>query len=365
MASRKNRKRNANRKSPKSGAGRWGRFSQVFSARWAALQAWIASHRLHAIVIGFAALFFGGLLGGYWIASWLERAEEPPFKYASIDDLISKLDYTEVTPGQPRVTLEEKAPVKPPPAPPRVEVAAAQQPTWRRNALPFRDLRRPLVAIVIDDVGVDRPRSKRAWELPGPLTMSFLPYAKDLREQARAARARGHELMLHLPMEPSGRNDPGPGALLVSLSEGELKRRVTAALDSFDGYVGVNNHMGSRFTTQRTGMQPVLAQFKARGLMFLDSRTSAQTVGDQIAQEIGLPSITRHVFLDDDDNVASVRAKLAEVERLAKSQGFVVAIGHPHESTLQALGEWLPRAAERGITLAPASAILRKRNGWD
>ena len=114
--------------------------------------------------------------------------------------------YTEVEPGKPRPTLEEK----PRPAAKVVAAVSADQ-TWRRNAVPFRDLNsRPLVAIVIDDVGLDRPRSKRAWELPGPLTMSFLPYAKDLREQARAARARGHELMLHLPMEPNGRNDPGP-----------------------------------------------------------------------------------------------------------------------------------------------------------
>ena len=231
--------------------------------------------------------------------------------------------------------------------------------------MPFRDLKRPLVAIVIDDVGLDRPRSMRAWELPGPLTMSFLPYARDLREQTRAARARGHELMLHLPMEPTGRNDPGPGALLLSHRDPELERRLAAALDSFDGYVGANNHMGSRFTAHRPGMEVALRHFKARGLLFLDSRTSAQTVGDQIAQEIGLPSVTRHVFLDDDDSLPAVRARLAETERLAKTQGFVVAIGHPHESTLQALSEWLPRAAERGLALAPISAVLRKRYGWD
>ena len=232
--------------------------------------------------------------------------------------------------------------------------------------MPFRDLNsRPLVAIVIDDVGIDRPRSKRAWELPGPLTMSFLPYAKDLREQARAARARGHELMLHLPMEPTGRNDPGPNALLVSLTDAELRQRTAAALDSFDGYAGVNNHMGSRFTAFRPGMETVLRQFKGRGLMFLDSRTTAQTVGDQMAQEMGLPSIVRHVFLDDDELLDAVRRKLAEAEAVARRQGFVVAIGHPHEATLQALGEWLPGRQGKGMALAPATAVLRKRNGWD
>ena len=232
--------------------------------------------------------------------------------------------------------------------------------------MPFADLNsRPLIAIVIDDVGLDRPHSRRAWELPGPLTMSFLPYAKDLREQAKAARAHGQELMLHLPMEPMGRADPGPGALLVSLSESELKQRVTTALDSFEGYVGVNNHMGSRFTANKPDMETVLKLFKARGLMFLDSRTSAQTVGEQTAQELGVPNMPRNVFLDDDEAIDAVRRRLAETEAIARRQGFVVAIGHPHEATLQALAEWLPGLAAKGFVLAPATAVLRKRNGWD
>ena len=113
--------------------------------------------------------------------------------------------------------------------------------------------------------------------------------------------------MLHLPMEPNGRNDPGPNALLVSLSDAELRQRTTAALDSFDGFAGVNNHMGSRFTAFKPGMETVLRQLKGRGLMFLDSRTSAQSVGDQLAQEMGVPSIVRHVFLDDEESLDAVR----------------------------------------------------------
>jgi polysaccharide deacetylase 2 family uncharacterized protein YibQ len=171
--------------------------------------------------------------------------------------------------------------------------------------------------------------------------------------------------MLHLPMEPGGRNDPGPNALLVSLSDVELRQRTNTALDSFDGYAGVNNHMGSRFTALRPGMETVLRQFKGRGLMFLDSRTSPQSVGDQVAQEIGVPSIARHVFLDDDESLDAVRRRLAETETVARRQGFVVAIGHPHEATLQALAEWLPTLQAKGLALAPATAVLRKRNGLE
>jgi polysaccharide deacetylase 2 family uncharacterized protein YibQ len=375
MASKKNRSRNSNRKSPKVAP----RLSDRLAARFRSHIDWIKAHRGRSIALAVVLLFGGSLLGGYWVAGRLDSldrdraaretleqmkrgaAAEPETRYARIEDIPGLSKYTDAEPGKPRPTLEEKAG-------PKQQVAAAVAPeaTWRRNSVLFRDLNsKPLVAIVIDDVGIDRPRSKRAWELPGPLTLSFLPYAKDLREQARVARARGHELMLHLPMEPNGRNDPGPNALLVSLTDSELKQRVTAALDSFDGYVGVNNHMGSRFTTFRPGMETVLRQFKSRGLMFLDSRTTAQSVGDQTAQELGVPSIVRHVFLDDDESIDAVRRKLADVEAVARRQGFVVAIGHPHDATLQALAEWLPTLQAKGMVLAPATAVLRKRNGWD
>ena len=376
MASRKNRSGKANRRSPKAASGVADRLRRLGTAA----VAWIDAHRWHSIALGMLLLFTGSLMVGYWLAERLEMRDgdrvardtlqemkrgassDSGPRYARIEDIPGLPQYTDAEPGRPRATVEEKPRARPQ----QLAAAASSVETWRRNALPFADLNsRPLVAIVIDDVGIDRPRSKRAWELPGPLTMSFLPYAKDLAEQARIARGRGHELMLHLPMEPSGRNDPGPNALLVSLSDGELRQRTQTALDSFEGYAGVNNHMGSRFTAFRPGMETVLRQFRSRGLMFLDSRTTPQSVGDQVAQEIGLPGIVRHVFLDDDESLDSVRRKLAETEAVARRQGFVVAIGHPHEATLQALAEWLPGLPGKGLALAPATAVLRKRNGWD
>jgi len=380
MASKKNRSGKANRKSPKRPVT----LRDHVAKRFNDFVIWIEGHRWHALIAGFVLLFTGSLLGGYWLANRLDSVDRgkevrdiladmkrdtgptrDTGKYARIEDIPGLPQYTETEPGQQRATIEEK----PRTAKPGVQVAAATGsalPTWRRNAVPFADLNsKPLVAIVIDDVGLDRPHSKRAWELPGPLTMSFLPYSKNLRDQAQAARAHGNELMLHMPMEPMGRADPGPNALLVSLSDSDLRQRVTTDLDSFDGYVGVNNHMGSRFTAFRPGMETVLQLLHARGLLFLDSRTTAQSVGDQLAQELGVPSVTRNVFLDDDEAIEQVKRRLAETEQVARRQGFVVAIGHPHEATLQALSEWLPGLAAKGFALAPLTAALRKRNGLD
>src|SRR5215468_10816044 len=239
MASRKNRSGKANRRSPKPASGAADRLRRLGTAA----VAWIDAHRWHSIAVGMLLLFTGSLMVGYWLAERLEMKDGDRLAR----DTLEEMKRGASTDSGPRYARIEDIPGLP----------------------------------QYTDAEPGRPRSKRAWELPGPLTMSFLPYAKDLGEQARSARGRGQELMLHLPMEPSGRNDPGPNALLVSLTDAELRQRTQTALDSFEGYAGVNNHMGSRFTAFRPGMETVLRQFRSRGLMFLDSRTTPQSVGDQ------------------------------------------------------------------------------------
>src|SRR3546814_10885137 len=128
---------------------------------------------------------------------------------------------------------------------------------WRARAVPPpAGAKSPFVAILIDDAGLDRKDTARAIALPGPITLSFMTYANELAAQSQAARAAGHELMLHMPMEPLDlpRNDPGPNALLMKLDSAEIQRRLDWDLARFDGYVGVNNHMGSRFTRDQDRM---------------------------------------------------------------------------------------------------------------
>jgi len=249
------------------------------------------------------------------------------------------------------------------PAPP--PAVAGATPTWLRNAVAVPDPgSRPLIAVVIDDVGLNRPNSARAAALPGPVTLAFLTYAEDLRAQTEAARRAGHELLVHMAMEPTDAYvDPGPDVLLTGAPPGQLMERLRRNLGAFDGYVGINNHMGSRFTASAPDMRLVLAELRNRGLLFLDSRPIASSVGGAVATQLGLPFAERDVFLDNVQSADAVEAKLDEVERIARAHGHAIAIGHPHDATLAALSRWLPTLEARGFALVPISAIVKRKYG--
>jgi len=217
----------------------------------------------------------------------------------------------------------------------------------------------PKIAIVIDDVGLDLKGSERAVKLPPFITLSYLPYATRLREQTKEARDDGHELLLHMPMEPIGHEDPGPGALLVDLPMRDLQQRFEVALASFTGFDGVNNHMGSKFTAYADGMNMVVDELQQRHLFYLDSRTSAQSLGKKIAEEKGLPTIGRDVFLDDEQSADTIQTQLEETERIAQRKGSVVAIGHPHAVTMEVLEAWIPEAQKRGFEFVPVGSLVK------
>lgn len=217
-----------------------------------------------------------------------------------------------------------------------------------------------VIAIVIDDVGLDVAGSRRAVALPGFITLSYIPYSQHLQDQAKEARNAGHELLLHMPMQPVGHEDPGPGALIVGLPMDELRHRFDAALASFTGFDGMNNHMGSKFTADTEGMEMVIDELQQRHLFYLDSRTSLQSVGAKVAKERGLPTVSRDVFLDDVISVSAIQAQLEQAEHVAKRKGYAIAIGHPHTATLQALEEWIPDVQRRGFTLVPVNSLVNQ-----
>ncbi|WNJ98516.1 divergent polysaccharide deacetylase family protein [Thalassospiraceae bacterium LMO-JJ14] len=233
-------------------------------------------------------------------------------------------------------------------------------PAWQRYALPVTRNGKPAIVIVIDDLGLDRRRARRMVALPGPLTLSFMSYAEDLQNQATQARKAGHELMLHVPMEPgSAKINPGPNVLLSGMPRDELLKNVTWNLEQMSGYVGINNHMGSRFTSDAGSMKIVVAALKERGYLFLDSVTSGQSVAHETARDGGIPFAVRNVFLDHEDDLEEIRTQLRHTEQIARKTGLAIAIGHPRDNTIEALKSWLPTLKEKGFQLVPISSVVR------
>lgn len=220
---------------------------------------------------------------------------------------------------------------------------------------------RPMIAIVIDDVGHSSGRVDRLLSLSAPLTLSILPYVDDAKDIARRSRLQGFELLVHVPMEPEGPFDPGPNALRLDLTTDELHERLDWSLDQFPGYVGINNHMGSRFTKNAAAMIGVMDRLKTDGLLFLDSRTSALSAGPIAARQSGAIYASRDIFLDHDLNTLGILAQVQKLEEIARVEGTAIAIGHPHDITLDILELWLQTAEHRGFSVVPLTGVIKKR----
>jgi len=217
---------------------------------------------------------------------------------------------------------------------------------------------RPKIVIIFDDMGIDKRAFERVLRLPGPITLSFLPYAKDVDVLAGRARAQGREIMLHLPMAPAGEADPGPHALSADMLGANFIKELEWNLARVDGFVGVNNHMGSKLTADEAAMKTVLAYLKKEGLFFLDSVTTGDTVARAAGAMVGAEVFSRDVFLDAEAPTSGViQSRLALVERIALETGYAVAICHPRKETIDAIGPWLASAPYRGFDLVFASAL--------
>lgn len=332
------------------------------------------------LLAGAASLAAGlviGLVGGSMLAPPAVTPVAPPLASAAAPPLVSADPPATETSQRTVVEDETLAALPVPPLPPLPPVASREAPAapvlskppakgkaaWQIFAVaaPAAD-GRPRIAVIIDDMGLDRRRSEKILALPGPLTISFMSYAEDLPRQTGEARAHGHELMMHLPMEPLGEGiDAGPGTLSESLPVEELKKRITADLDRFQGYVGINNHMGSKFTANASGMQLVMEELHRRGLLFVDSLTTDHSVGLAVSRRAGVPAAARNVFLDNEADLGAVNGQLVKLEDLARRKGDAIAIGHPRDATIAALAAWLPTLSAKGLVLVPVTSVVRAR----
>lgn len=214
------------------------------------------------------------------------------------------------------------------------------------------------VALVIDDLGRSVRQVDDLARLGVPLSYSVLPFESHTAEVVERLRQSGAEILCHLPMQPRNGKNPGPGALTAEMGADELAAATRRAVARVEGAVGVNNHMGSGLSADGKAMQAIVGAVSVGGLFYLDSRTSADSVGYRTARALGVPAAERQVFLDVDDRPESIRAQFVELLDLARSRGSAIAIGHPHPTTLAVLGEELPRARQAGYEFVPVSYLL-------
>jgi polysaccharide deacetylase 2 family uncharacterized protein YibQ len=293
------------------------------------------------LVIGLAAAALVGV--GYAWGRWAGGRGRPSVAApVSPTPAAAALGAASAT-AEPASAIAALAPIDAP------DVAAARPPR-SVNAAP--------VAIVIDDLGrsVEVIDQLRAFGVP--LTYAVLPFEIRTAEVAARLAALGEEMLCHLPMEAQRGVDPGPGALDVGMAPRELRASTRKAIEAVPGAIGVNNHMGSALSENREAMAAVLETVHDRGLYFLDSRTSPESVGFGLARELGVPAAERRVFLDGDRAPEAIRREFHRLLALADDGGPAVAIGHPYDETLDVLAQEIPRARSDGYEFVRLSELI-------
>jgi hypothetical protein len=220
---------------------------------------------------------------------------------------------------------------------------------------PFEEGAAPKLAIVIDDFGYNNSDVATGLiELDYPITISILPHTPHSAAMAAAARRAGKEILVHIPMQPRGypEVDPGEGALMVDHTREQLLNRVDDALDEVPHAVGANNHMP---------MRVVMGRLSDRGLYFLDSMTTPESVGVSEARRAGVPVARNRLFIDsplDESGRIDVASQMEQLVEIATKTGSAIGIGHPHPETLRALERALPQLERQGIELVFVSELV-------
>jgi len=244
-------------------------------------------------------------------------------------------------PAVPEAPVEPPA-IEPPPAPEAVKPPG------------------PRLAIIIDDMGPDIRKLRELLEVGGPVTVAVMPHMRDSERISALAASRGLDVIVHMPMEPREllEHNPGGGALMVAMSAEEIRAKLEDGLRTVPDAIGINNHMGSKFTEDAPRMREVLKVVKKKDMLFVDSRTTSKSVAGRVARELGVPSADRNVFLDNTRDVEYIKGQLREAVRAAKRGGSAIAIGHPYPETIRALKEAVPSLAADGVEVVGVSEVV-------
>lgn len=221
----------------------------------------------------------------------------------------------------------------------------------------------PRIAIIIGSVGISASGTADAMsKLPAPVSLALAPYGSDLEKLAARARAEGHEVLLQVPMEPFDYpdNDPGPQTLLTSLTGDQNVDRLHWLMSRFQGYVGLLNHMGARFTASDRAMGPVLRDAAKRGLIYVDDGASARSVAGQISASVSLPLAKTDIVLDAVPTPVEIDRALGRLEAAARENGSAVGLATAQPATIARLAEWAKKVESRGFVLVPITMITAK-----
>jgi polysaccharide deacetylase 2 family uncharacterized protein YibQ len=222
----------------------------------------------------------------------------------------------------------------------------------------------PKIALLIGGMGLNESLTRTAINrLPAEVSLGFAPYGENLQQQANDARSRGHELYIHLPMEPFGYPsiDPGPHTLLTSVPPQKNLDSLHWHLSRFAGYAGVTNYLGSQFASNNDAISPVLKELGKRGLIYVDDGSKGLSRATQLAGILGLNARSAVVNLDGDGTPASVLAALQKLEAQARHSGIAIATGSGMPATIEAIDQWAQGLAGRNILLVPVSAAFAAR----
>jgi polysaccharide deacetylase 2 family uncharacterized protein YibQ len=214
------------------------------------------------------------------------------------------------------------------------------------------------VALIIDDCGQWLTTERGLIALPIPITLSVLPHVHYTTEIAQEASDAGKGVMMHLPMEPLSHANPGPGEIKTAMADDAVTKQTEDDVAQVPLAKGVNNHEGSEASADGRVMKDVIAVVKEHNLFFIDSRTNAKSVGAAQAQEAGVPTASRNVFLDNQADVAYTESMLEHAVAVAKRDGSAIAIGHPRPTTLEAIRDMYPKMQAEGVRFVLAQDLV-------
>ena len=248
-------------------------------------------------------------------------------------------------------------------------VPAGPLPAWQANARPFpANEARPRLAVIVGGLGLNVEATQAAIKLPPEITLAFLPYGRNVAHWLAEARAAGHEVLLAVPMEPSGypADDPGPRPLLASLPPEENMKRLEAALALAEPAVGITNHMGGRFLAAADQVEPLLGALSARGLLFVEQGAGANSTVARIAAARRQPLIAAEPLLAGEAiGPEAFSARLGTIFERARREQAAAIVVEPHPYVLTALAALPQRLDKEGVALAPVSALAPRTRGLE